>query len=162
MPHAGTPGADVLTTNGPVQLGGGSNGGWWHIAAVFDKPFTNITVAPTAPTSSPLPPMPCGSTSTASVSPPITPPSRPVQTLDPALSPGDTIGSRSRYDWTEPFYGFMDEITAYARALTDPEIAAIAAAGPLGKADPAVPAAQSLAELSVAVDGTPLGHGLRG
>ena len=25
------------------HLGGGSNGGWWHVAAVFDKPFTNFT-----------------------------------------------------------------------------------------------------------------------
>jgi hypothetical protein len=41
--HTGTLGADVLTTNAPVQLGGGSNGGWWHIAAVFDKPVTNYT-----------------------------------------------------------------------------------------------------------------------
>ena len=50
----------------------------------------------------------------------------------------------------------MDELTVYARALTDPEIAAIAAAGADGKADPRVPPAQSLAELSVAVDGVPL------
>ena len=30
------------------MLGGGSNNGWWHIAAVFDKPFTNITVVSNA------------------------------------------------------------------------------------------------------------------
>ena len=30
--------------------------------------------------------------------------------LDPALSPGVAIGNRSRYDWTQPFSGFMDEL----------------------------------------------------
>src|SRR5208282_4693531 len=45
--HTGTLGADVFTTNTPIQIGGGSNGGWWHIAAVFGKPFTNITVPTT-------------------------------------------------------------------------------------------------------------------
>ena len=33
----------------------------------------------------------------------------------------------------------MDELTCYARALTEPEIAAIAAAGAIGKADLASP-----------------------
>jgi len=154
--HVGTLGADVLTTNGVIRLGGGSNGGWWHIAAVFDKPFTNVTV-------------PAGGTNVVTFS---TNALRlylngiciatnyttlsPYQSLDPALSPGAAIGDRSRYDWTQPFSGYMDELTVYARALTDPEIAAIAAAGANGKADPSVPAALSLAELAVGVDGESL------
>jgi hypothetical protein len=47
----------------------------------------------------------------------------------------------------------MDEITLYDRALTAPEIAAIAAAGTAGKADLAFGPAQSLAKLSVTVNG---------
>jgi subtilisin-like proprotein convertase family protein len=154
--HAGTLGADVLTTNGVIQIGGGSNGGWWHIAAVFDKPFTNVTVLSgtnvvTITTNALRLYLngACIATNYTTLS--------PYQTLDPALSPGAAIGDRSRYDWTQPFSGFMDELTVYARALTDPEIAAIAAAGADGKADPSVPAAQSLAELTVSVDGVQLG-----
>ena len=41
----------------------------------------------------------------------------------------------------------MDELTLYARGLTEPEIAAIAAAGTGGKADSSVAPAQSLAKL---------------
>ena len=137
--HAGTLGADVLTTNSPIQLGGGSNGGWWHIAAVFDKPFTNITVVSNGTNVVTITTNAlrlylngvCVATNYTTLS--------PYQDLDPALSPGVTIGNRSRYDWTQPFYGFMDEITVYARALTGPEIAAIAAAGSLGKADYSLP-----------------------
>ena len=77
----------------------------------------------------------------------------PYQNLDPALSPGAAIGGRCRFDWTESFSGYMDEITVYARALTDPEIFAIAQAGTAGQADLTVPAAQSLAKLSVDIDG---------
>ena len=78
----------------------------------------------------------------------------PCGDLNPAFSPGVSIGGRCGYDWTQPYYGFMDELTVYARALTDPELAAIAAAGSLGKADlSVVPPAQSLAKLSVNMDG---------
>jgi subtilisin-like proprotein convertase family protein len=154
--HVGTTGADVLTTNSPIQLGGGSNGGWWHIAAVFDKPFTNITVVTNGTNVVTITTNAlrlyvngvCIASNYTLLS--------PYQDLDPALSPGVTIGNRCRYDSTEPFYGFMDEITAYDRALTGPELAAIAASGSAGKADLSVPPAQSLAELSVAVDGTTL------
>ena len=59
----------------------------------------------------------------------------PFGALDPAFSPGVTIGNVSRYDNSEPFCGYLDELTVYARALTGPEIAAIAAAGTRGKAD---------------------------
>src|SRR5204863_9422363 len=44
---------------------------------------------------------------------------RPFRDLDPAFSPGVTIGNRSRGDASEPFRGGMDELSAYARALTD-------------------------------------------
>ena len=137
--QTGTLGADVLTTNSPVQLGGGSNGGWWHIAAVFDKPFTNITVVSNGTNVVTITTNAlrlylngvCVATNYTTLS--------PYQDLDPARSPGVTIGNRSGYDWTQPFYGFMDELTVYARALTGPEIAAIAAAGSNGKADLSVP-----------------------
>ena len=151
--HVGTLGADTFTTNSPILLGGGSNGGWWHVTAVFDKPFTNITVASTGTNVVTISTNAlriylngvCVASNYTTLS--------PYQDLDPALSPGVTIGDRCRYDWTQPFYGFIDELTAYARALTEPEIAAIAAARTAGKADPSVPAVQSLAKLSVAVDG---------
>jgi len=154
--HVGTTGADLLTTNSPIRLGGGSNSGWWHIAAVFDKPFTNITVVTNGTNVITITTNAlrlyvngvCVASNYTLLS--------PYQDLDPALSPGVAIGNRTRYDWTEPFYGFMDEITAYARALTDPELAAIAANGTAGKADLSVAPAQSLAKLSVAVDGAVL------
>jgi hypothetical protein len=154
--HAGTVGADVQSTNGVIQLGSGSNGGWWHIAAVFDKPFTNITMVTSSGNLVSITTNAlriyvngtCIATNYTTLS--------PYQTLDPSLSPGVAIGDRSRYDWTQPFSGLMDELTVYARALTDPEIAAIAAAGANGKADSTVPPSLSLAELSVAVDGVSL------
>ena len=110
----------MLTTNGPIQLGGGSNGGWWHIAAVFDKPFTNIMVRTNGTNVVTITTNAlrlylngvCVATNYTTLS--------PYQDLDPALSPGVTIGNRSRYDWTQPFSGFMDELTVYARALTGP------------------------------------------
>ncbi len=77
----------------------------------------------------------------------------PFRDLDPAFSPGVSIGARSRQDNSEPFYGAIDELSVYGRALTGPEIAAIAAAGPTGKADFFVSPAQSLAKLSVSIDG---------
>jgi subtilisin-like proprotein convertase family protein len=151
--YTGSLGADVLTTNGPVQLGGGSSGGWWHIAAVFDKPVTNISVAASGTNVVTITTNAmrlyvngvCVATNYTTLS--------PYQDLDPALSPGVTIGNRSRYDWTQPFLGFMDELTVYARALTGPEIAAIAAAGSNGKATYSLPPALSLAALKVSVDG---------
>jgi subtilisin-like proprotein convertase family protein len=154
--HAGTVGADVQSTNGVIQLGSGSNGGWWHIAAVFDKPFTNITAVSGGTNVLTITINAlriyvngtCIATNYTTLS--------PYQTLDPSLSPGVAIGDRSRYDWTQPFSGLMDELTVYARALTGPEIAAIAAAGANGKADSTVPPSLSLAELSVAVDGVSL------
>ena len=156
--HAGAVGADVLTTNSPIQIEGGSNTGWWHVAAVFDKPFTNIIVGSgtnlITVTSNAMRIYvngACVGTNYTTLS--------PFGDLDPALSPGVAIGGRCGYDWTEPFSGFIDELTVYARALTSPEIAAIAAAGAAGKADATPPPAQSLAELSVAVDGISLGVG---
>jgi subtilisin-like proprotein convertase family protein len=153
--QVGTLGADVLTTNGPIVPSGGSNGGWWHIAAVFDKPFTNIvvvngtnTVTITTNAMRLYVNGVCVVSNYTTIS--------PYQDMDPALSPGVAIGGRCGYDWTQPYQGFLDEITAYARALTDPEIAAIATNGPAGKADLSVAPAQSLAKLTVAVDGSQL------
>jgi subtilisin-like proprotein convertase family protein len=77
----------------------------------------------------------------------------PFRDLDPAYSPGVAIGNASRADQSQPFRGFMDELSVYGRALTDPEINAIYAAGSAGKADFLVPPGQSLAKLSVSLDG---------
>ena len=155
--HTGTLGADALTTNAPVQIGGGSNDGWWHIAAVFDKPVTNFTAISNGTNIVTITTNAlriylngvCVASNYTTLS--------PYQDLDPALSPGVAIGDRSRFDWTQPFSGFMDEITCYARALTEPEISAIAAARTDGKADLSVAPSQSLAKLSVVVDGTSFG-----
>lgn len=76
----------------------------------------------------------------------------PFADLDPAFSPGASIGNRSRADNSEPFNGLIDELSVYGRALTGPEIAAIAAAGVKGKADFAMPPAQSLAKVAVLVN----------
>ncbi len=73
----------------------------------------------------------------------------PFANLDPAYSPGVSIGNRSRADNSEPYYGYLDELTVYGRALTGPEIASIATNGVIGKADYHVPPALSLAEVSV-------------
>ncbi len=78
---------------------------------------------------------------------------RPFRDLDPAFSPGVAIGNRSRGEASEPFRGYIDELTAYDRALTGPEIVAIAARGTLGKADRAAPPALSLAKVSAQLDG---------
>ena len=108
--YTGNLSADVLTTNSPVQLGGGSNGGWWHIAAVFDKPFTNITAVSNGTNVVTITTNAlrlylngvCVATNYTTLS--------PYQDLDPSRSPGVTIGNRSAYDWSEPFYGSMDEL----------------------------------------------------
>ena len=63
------------------------------------------------------------------------------------------IGNASRADESQPFRGFMDELSVYGRALTDPEISAIYTAWNNGKADFLVAPAQSLAKLSVSLDG---------
>jgi hypothetical protein len=76
----------------------------------------------------------------------------PFRDLDPAFSPGVAIGNRSRADNSEPFYGAIDELSVYGRALTGPEIAAIAGAGTAGKADFHVPPSLSLAELSASIN----------
>src|SRR5262249_29842677 len=71
----------------------------------------------------------------------------PFFDLEPSFSPGVSIGNSSRADNSQPFYGSIDELTVYGRALTGPEIAAIAAAGVAGKADYHVPPALSLGKV---------------
>ncbi|HEV2210049.1 MAG TPA: LamG-like jellyroll fold domain-containing protein [Verrucomicrobiae bacterium] len=142
-----TCGFDLVTTNGPLSVGG-----WSHFAAVFDKPFTNFTTV-------------INGTNTVTI---VTNQLRlylngvciasnyttlsPFRDLDPAFSPGVSIGNRSRYDFTQPFRGYLDELTVYGRALTDPEIQAIYNANGTGKADFTVPPGQSLAEVNVLLD----------
>ena len=76
----------------------------------------------------------------------------PFADLDPAYSPGVAIGNASRANQSQPYFGFMDELSVYGRALTDAEIAAIYAAGSAGKADLSASPAQSLAKMSVSLD----------
>ena len=77
----------------------------------------------------------------------------PFADLDPAYNPGVTIGARSRYDFSQSYRGWIDELSVYGRALTDAEIKAIHDAGANGKADLTVPPAQALAKLNVLLDG---------
>jgi subtilisin-like proprotein convertase family protein len=76
----------------------------------------------------------------------------PFAELDPAFSPGVSLGARSRADNSEPFNGYIDELTIYGRALTGPEIANLAAAGAVGKADLTVPPTLSLGKVGVFLD----------
>jgi subtilisin-like proprotein convertase family protein len=145
---SGNCGVDLLTTNGPVQTGV-----WQHFAAVFDKPYTNVTVVTatniityyTNQLRIYLNGVPIASNYTTI---------SPFGNLDPHFSPGVAIGNRSRYDFTQAYRGYMDELSVYGRALTDPEIQAIYRAGTKGKADFTAPSSQSLAKLSVSIDGT--------
>jgi subtilisin-like proprotein convertase family protein len=150
----GSPGFDLFTTNSPILLGDGTNNGWWHIAAVFERPFTNVTVLNTNTTNSLTFTTNavrlylngvCILTNYTTLC--------PYADMDPAFSPGVAIGGRSRYDFTQPYRGWLDELTVYGRALTPPELAAIASLGGKGKADRSVAPALSLAKLNVSVDG---------
>jgi subtilisin-like proprotein convertase family protein len=147
-------GVSLQTTGHPITT---SN--WWHIAAVFDcnypwaaKPswptnmlrlylngayYTNVSLQEAT-----------GQTVQTSYTGQF-----PLRDLDPSYSPGVAIGNASRADESQPFRGFMDELSVYGRALTDPEISAIYTAGTTGKADFLVAPAQSLAKLSVSLDG---------
>ncbi|HEY5915274.1 MAG TPA: S8 family serine peptidase, partial [Verrucomicrobiae bacterium] len=73
----------------------------------------------------------------------------PFAELDPGFSPGVSIGNRSRNNYSQPFRGLIDELSVYGRALTDAEIAAIAAAGVAGKADFRVPPQLALGKVNV-------------
>ena len=77
----------------------------------------------------------------------------PFRDLDPAFSPGVSIGARSRNDFSEPFSGEINGLTLYGRALTSEEISEIYNRGALGKADLTVAPASSLAKLSVSING---------
>lgn len=148
---SGTCGFDLFTTNGPISIGGGSNNGWWHIAAVFDKPFTNYTVLVGTNLITVVTNQlrlyvngVCIASNYTTMS--------PFRDLDPAFRPGISLGNRSRYDSRQPYSGFMDEMTIYGRALTPPEITSIYNANSAGKADHSVPPALSLAKVGVLLD----------
>jgi subtilisin-like proprotein convertase family protein len=83
----------------------------------------------------------------------------PFGDLDPSFSPGVAIGNRSRGENSEPYHGLIDELSVYGRALTGPEIAAIAAAGVNGKADQAMPPSQGLAKVAVSVNNVQIDSG---
>lgn len=139
-------GFTLVTTNQPIV------GGWQHVAATFETgPWVREsgTNGPFLPhTNNVLRLYVDGvlvaETNTAS---------GPFAELDPAFSPGMALGSRSRADDSQPFKGWMDELTVYARALTPPEIMEIWRAGSQGKAAPGAPPPWSLAQLRVAIDG---------
>jgi subtilisin-like proprotein convertase family protein len=159
----GTCGFDLYSTNGPIQVGTGTNNGWWHIAAVFDKPFTNYTVLVGTNLVTVVTNQlrlylngVCIASNYTTLS--------PFRDLAPAFRPGITLGNRSRYDFSQPYRGYMDEITVYGRPLTDPEISAIYGANNAGKADHAVPPGLSLAKVSLSLDGIQrdIGYGPNG
>ncbi len=155
-------GVSLVTTNHPVKTNT-----WMHVAAVFEANvvWTNNAPWPTNQmrlyldgqllTNHYLADPVLGALRTSYTG------ESPFADLDASYQPGITIGNSSRYDNYEPFCGYLDELSVYARALTGPEIAAIAGAGAAGKADLSVPAAQSLARVNVSVDGRQLsvGHG---
>ena len=121
--HTNTLGADVFTTNSPIVLGGGSNSGWWHIAAVFDKPFTNITVVSNGTNIVTLTTnalrlylngvLVASNYTTLS----------PYQDLDPALSPGDTIATSGRPAPTRCSSKIISATPGASRALSFPTAA---------------------------------------
>ncbi len=147
-------GVSLVTTNHPIKTNT-----WQHIAAVFESnvQWTNNAPWPTNQMrlfvdgqlltnvflSDPV----FGAIETSFTG------ESPFGNLDSSSQPGITIGNVSRYDNFEPFCGYLDELSVYARALTEPEIAAIAAARTAGKSDRSVPIGQSLAKLKVSVDG---------
>ena len=153
-------GVSLITTNHPVKTNT-----WMHVAAVFEA---NVPWAPNAPwptnelrlyldgqllTNVFLSDPALGAIESSFTG------ESPFADLAASYQPGITIGNSSRYDNYEPFCGYIDELSVYARALTAPEIVAIAAAGTVGKADLSVPVAQSLARVNVSVDGKQLGIG---
>jgi hypothetical protein len=147
----GTCGIDLYSTNGPIPVGSPAAGPWSHIAAVFDKPFTNFTVLNGTNLVTVVTNQlrlylngVCIASNYTTMS--------PFRDLNPAFSAGITLGNRSRYDFTQPYRGYMDEMTVYGRALTAPEISAIYAANTSGKADHAVPPGLSLAKVSLSLD----------
>lgn len=128
----------VLDLDSPVGLIAPSN--WWHVAAVVGlEPTLNERVAKLyvngqlVAYTNPVP--------------------EPIGALDPAYSPGVAIGNRSRLLGGQPFRGYIDELTIYARALSSTELDAIYRAGSVGKADPTVPPEIGLARVRMYLDG---------
>jgi subtilisin-like proprotein convertase family protein len=141
-----------------AEYGGtGIDDGWHHIAAVFERNVAWTNNAPWPTNQMRL--YVDGQPATNLLTEPFENApfdgltgENPFAELDSAFSPGVAIGNRSRYDNSQPFRGSIDELTVYGRALTDPEIKAIAGAGRAGKADLVVPPDHSLAKVSVSLD----------
>jgi subtilase family serine protease len=82
---------------------------------------------------------------------------RPFGNLNPTLHPGVCIGNVNDGNFLDPFYGDLDEISLYSRALSASEVGAIYNAGSAGKFDSETPFPQNLAEAAITIDGAPMG-----
>ncbi len=150
-------GFDLYSTNMPVVPDQ-----WQHVAAVFES---NIPV-PGAPVNTNGQPALTNQLSIYLDGKLIAAgytPLAPFADLDPAFTPGAAIGNRSRYSRlsetftdAEPFYGFIDDIAIYGRALTEPEIRGIYDMDVLGKSDSTAPATKRLSKVRVKVDNVQL------
>lgn len=128
-------GVDLRTTGGLIERGLTN---WQHVAAVFEaRPFGSNLMSLYYN----------GALVASNITTMI-----PMRDLDPAHSPGVAIGNRSRADNSQPFRGYIDELTVYARALTAPEIASIGT-NAAGKADMSLPPEEGLARLELSLDG---------
>jgi hypothetical protein len=79
---------------------------------------------------------------------------RPFGALDPGQSPGIGIGNVNDGGNNFPFFGDIDEIALYNRALSSNEIAAIYQAGSSGKCDPVVADATATVSLVISANGS--------
>ncbi len=147
-------GFDLFTTDQPVRPDQ-----WQHVAAVFEA---NV----------PVPDAGAGTNSVVSLTNQLSiylegelvarkfTSIQPFADLDPSFTPGVAIGNRSRYSRlteaftdAEPFYGDIDDLAVYGRALTDTEVKGIADRSLFGKGDLTVPPNLALAKVQVLVDG---------
>ncbi|HWQ92243.1 MAG TPA: LamG-like jellyroll fold domain-containing protein, partial [Clostridia bacterium] len=134
-------GVDVFTRNAPIGVDE-----WQHVAAVFEP----YVVIPDAPFITNQLRLYIGGVLVASNYTGMF----PFRDLDVNSYPGAAIGNHSRYTYSQAYRGFMDELSVYGRALTDPEIVAIHAADRIGKADLGQSPSMSLAKVRLSLNGT--------
>ena len=132
-------GTDLVTADAPI-----AEDAWQHVAAVFE-PFVAIPDAPFITNQLRL--YVNGSLVASNYTGMF-----PFGNLDERYLPGVAIGNRSREDQSEPFTGYLDELTVYGRVLTPTEISAISAAWNAGKADLSAAPSYSLAKARLLID----------